>query len=105
MALEPFTEQVHASSKDAQIAKLAGTLAHYRAWAAQIQARYQMFNPDAARPARRIYVGGLPPNTADVRPRPHACLPCIAATCPAVIPKPPLTLLGLHAASAPKYIL
>ena len=65
MALEPFTEQV--SGKDAQIAKLAGTLSHYRAWAAQIQARYQMFNPDAARPARRIYVGGLPPDPADVR--------------------------------------
>lgn len=32
-----------------------------------MQARYQMFNPDAARPARRIYVGGLPPDTEDVR--------------------------------------
>ena len=46
---------------------MAGTLGHYRAWAAQIQARYQMFNPDAARPARRIYVGGLPASTEDVR--------------------------------------
>lgn len=66
-----------AGSKDSQIAKLAGTLAHYRTWAGQIQARYQMFNPDAARPARRIYVGGLPPDTADVRfvssPCPNQC--------------------------------
>ena len=31
-----------------------------------VQARYQMFNPDAARPARRIYVGGLPQDTKDV---------------------------------------
>ena len=35
--------------------------------AAQVQARYQLHNPDAARPARRIYVGGLPPDTVDVR--------------------------------------
>ena len=34
---------------------------------AQVQARYQLHNPDAARPARRIYVGGLPPDTVDVR--------------------------------------
>lgn len=33
---------------------LAGTLAHYRNWAAQLQARYQLFNPDAARPAKRV---------------------------------------------------
>ena len=32
----------------------AGTLAHYRNWAAQLQARYQLFNPDAARPAKRV---------------------------------------------------
>jgi hypothetical protein len=53
----------------------AGTLAHYRAWAAQVQARYQMFNAEAARPARRIYVGGLPAGTQEVAcrgVRPHA---------------------------------
>ena len=33
---------------------------HYRTWAAQLQARYQVFNPDAARPAKRVYVGNLP---------------------------------------------
>lgn len=44
-----------------RLPKICGTLA------GQIQARYQMFNPDAARPARRIYVGGLPPSTQDVR--------------------------------------
>ena len=32
---------------------LAHTLAH-------TQARYQLFNPDAARPAKRVYVGNLP---------------------------------------------
>ncbi|KAK9901213.1 hypothetical protein WJX75_000532 [Coccomyxa subellipsoidea] len=65
MTLDSITLAEQMRSKDAQIGKLAGTLAHYRAWAAQIQARYQMFNPDAARPARRIYVGGLPPETTD----------------------------------------
>ena len=44
----------------------AGTLAHYRNWSAQVQARYQMFNPEAIRPARRIYVGGLPNGTTEV---------------------------------------
>ena len=44
----------------------AGTLAHYRNWSAQVQARYQMFNPEAIRPARRIYVGGLPSGTSEV---------------------------------------
>ena len=38
--------------------------------AVQVQARYQLHNPDAARPARRIYVGGLPPDTVDVRGQP-----------------------------------
>ena len=32
-----------------------------------MQARYQMFNPEAIRPARRIYVGGLPNGTTEVR--------------------------------------
>ena len=71
MSLDPLSLAEQLRSKDAHIAKMAGTLAHYRAWASQIQARYQMFNPDAARPARRIYVGGLPPDTEDVRSRPH----------------------------------
>ena len=51
-------EQPPSNSVDSQVAKLKGTLQHYRNWAGQIQARYQLFNPDAARPARRIYVGG-----------------------------------------------
>ena len=71
MSLDPLSLAEQLRSKDAHIAKMAGTLAHYRAWASQIQARYQMFNPDAARPARRIYVGGLPPDTEDVRSKPH----------------------------------
>jgi hypothetical protein len=75
MSLDALSVTEQLRSKDAQIAKLAGTLAHYRSWAAQLQARYQMFNPDAARPARRIYVGGLPPDTADVRSL-GVCLPC-----------------------------
>ena len=71
MSLDPLSLAEQLRSKDAHIAKMAGTLAHYRGWASQIQARYQMFNPDAARPARRIYVGGLPPDTEDVRFKPH----------------------------------
>ena len=59
-------EQSQSKSADSQVAKLAGTLQHYRDWAGQIQARYQLFNPDAARPARRIYVGGLNQDTTDV---------------------------------------
>ncbi len=48
-----------------------------RSWAQQIQARYQMFNPDAARPARRIYIGGLPLETTDVRPHRHPHQPLL----------------------------
>lgn len=40
---------------------------HRRNWASTIQARYQMFSPEVIRPSKRIYVGGLPPNTLDVR--------------------------------------
>lgn len=46
--------------------RLATTLQHYRNWASQILARYQMVNPDAAKPPRRIYVGGLPAGTTEV---------------------------------------
>ena len=76
MSLDPLSLAEQLRSKDAHIAKMAGTLAHYRAWASQIQARYQMFNPDAARPARRIYVGGLPPDTEDVCFKPHMLQSC-----------------------------
>eukprot|EP00891_Asterochloris_glomerata_P006026 jgi/Astpho2/6026/e_gw1.00084.73.1_t len=34
-----------------------------------MQSRYNAFNPDAIRPARRVYVGGLPPTATDVRLR------------------------------------
>ena len=51
---------------DVRVGVCAGTLAHYRNWSAQVQARYQMFNPEAIRPARRIYVGGLPGGTSEV---------------------------------------
>ena len=62
----PEPQETKATHTDSQLSKLAGTLQHYRNWASQIQARYQLFNPDAARPARRIYVGGLSPETTDV---------------------------------------
>lgn len=45
----------------------------------QVQNRYQVHNPDAARPARRIYVGGLPPDTVDVRAGTGVSL-CLAVT-------------------------
>jgi len=63
----PFSDQLR--YRDAQITKLAGTLAHYRAWSTQVQARYQMFNAEVARPARRIYVGGLPSGTQELELR------------------------------------
>lgn len=55
--------------KDAQIARLAGTLSHWRAWAGEVAVRYAAFNPDVARPARRIYVGGLPTSVTDAHLR------------------------------------
>ena len=37
MSIDPLSLAEQLRSKDAHIAKLAGTLAHYRAWASQIQ--------------------------------------------------------------------
>lgn len=41
------------------------TVGHFRAWAAQLQARYTLFSPDAARPAKRVYIGNLPTDTTE----------------------------------------
>ena len=57
--------------------RLATTLQHYRNWASQILARYQMVNPDAAKPPRRIYIGGLPPATTEVCCSSLALLTCL----------------------------
>jgi hypothetical protein len=56
----------------------AGTVQHYRAWASQLQARYQLFNPDAARPAKRVYVGNLPVGISEVShwQAGHGGVPC-----------------------------
>lgn len=43
-----------------EIQRLQATVGHFRNWAAQLQARYTLFSPDAARPAKRVYVGNLP---------------------------------------------
>ncbi|KAL6768764.1 hypothetical protein ACKKBF_B16105 [Auxenochlorella protothecoides x Auxenochlorella symbiontica] len=48
---------------------LAGTIAHYRNWMDQLLARYQLVNPDAARPAKRIYIGNLPATTHEAELR------------------------------------
>ncbi|EFN54687.1 hypothetical protein CHLNCDRAFT_53018 [Chlorella variabilis] len=58
MEKKGLRDQLEAQPREIQ--RLQGTLAHYRNWAAQLQARYQLFNPDAARPAKRVYVGNLP---------------------------------------------
>lgn len=52
--------------KDELIRKLKGSLEHWRSWAVKLAARYASYSPDVARPARRIYVGGLPATTAEV---------------------------------------
>ena len=36
-----------------------------------MQARYHLYNPDVARPARRVYVGGLPMGTNDAELKSH----------------------------------
>ena len=37
MSIDPLSLAEQLRAKDAHVAKLAGTLAHYRAWASQIQ--------------------------------------------------------------------
>lgn len=63
MEKKGLRDQLEAQSREIQ--RLQGTLAHYRNWAGQLQARYQLFNPDAARPAKRVYVGNLPSNVSE----------------------------------------
>ena len=41
MSLDPLSLAEQLRSKDAHIAKLAGTLAHYRSWASQIQVHFK----------------------------------------------------------------
>ena len=38
---------------------------------AAVQARYALFNPELARPARRVYVGGLPMGATEAELRAH----------------------------------
>ncbi|PRW45747.1 chorismate lyase isoform B [Chlorella sorokiniana] len=67
MEKKGLRDQLEAQARE--IARLQGTLAHYRNWAAQLQARYQLFNPDAARPAKRVYVGNLPGSVSETELR------------------------------------
>lgn len=67
MEKKGLRDQLEAQAREIQ--RLQGTLAHYRNWAAQLQARYQLFNPDAARPAKRVYVGNLPSNVTEAELR------------------------------------
>ncbi|PSC72366.1 splicing factor U2AF 50 kDa subunit [Micractinium conductrix] len=67
MEKKGLRDQLEAQAREIQ--RLQGTLAHYRNWAAQLQARYQLFNPDAARPAKRVYVGNLPANVSEAELR------------------------------------
>lgn len=67
MEKKGLRDQLEAQAREIQ--RLQGTLAHYRTWAAQLQARYQLFNPDAARPAKRVYVGNLPASVSEAELR------------------------------------
>ena len=58
--------------------RLHETLQHYRNWSAQLLARFQMANADSARPPKRIYVGGLPTGTTEVK---TACWICRSSDC------------------------
>ena len=75
---------------EAQVARLAASLEHYRAACAAVQARYQLFSPDVARPARRVYVGGLPMGTAadDLAAHINSVLSLAGGT---IAPGPPVT--------------
>lgn len=78
-----------------EIFRLQGTLQHYRTWAAQLQARYQLFNPDAARPAKRVYVGNLPAviTEAELRQAINELMVQIGAT---AMPGFPITSVKLY---------
>ena len=56
---------------EAENSRLRASLDHYRASSAAVQARYALFNPELARPARRVYVGGLPMGATEAELRSH----------------------------------
>lgn len=53
--------------KDAQILMLQKKLGHFRNWVCSLHAKVQATNPQAIKNSRRLYVGGIPENTSEVR--------------------------------------
>lgn len=63
--------QARVRDLEAENARLRASLDHYRASSAAVQARYALFNPELARPARRVYIGGLPMGATEAELRAH----------------------------------
>ena len=53
--------------KEAEIAQLQKRLGHFRAWIGTLHSKMQTSNPQAIKNARRLYIGGVPDGTTDVR--------------------------------------
>jgi hypothetical protein len=62
--VEQLWEQLR--SKDAQILMLQKKLQHMRSWVNSIHSKVQGMSPQIIKNARRLYLGGVPPEATDV---------------------------------------
>eukprot|EP00775_Hariotina_reticulata_P007687 gene7687-7887_t len=53
--------------KDEQITTLERKLDHFRSWLSNLQGQLQAKDPQIVKNARRLYVGGIPEDTKEIR--------------------------------------
>lgn len=76
--------------KDAQILQLQQKLAHHRRWLGSVHARVQQSDPQALKNVRRLYIGGVPEDEAEVRSLTSRGSCCILCFCQQIQHLPPL---------------
>jgi hypothetical protein len=64
----PATPEERLQQREKQVAALERKLAHLRSWIAAINSQMAATNPQLVKNARRLYVGGVPEGTSEVRP-------------------------------------
>lgn len=70
LSREQLTEQL--LQRDAQIKVLQQKLEHYRAWLSSVQEQQLHRDAQLVKNARRLYIGGIPEGTREVR----GCMVC-----------------------------
>jgi hypothetical protein len=84
----PLTPPEQFTAREQRVATLERRLAHLRAWMASVCNQMASTNPQLAKNARRLYIGGVPADTTEVRWWPgsqgatHALFHHLAGQCP-----------------------